>query len=80
MKIVIVSNSAAPSKNASSLQIARMCDSLVELKNKVILILPNTGNSKNYHKFYNLRNKFKILRLNLFKKFPIGIKKRSYPN
>ncbi len=74
MKIVIVSNSAAPSKNASSLQIARMCDSLVDLKNNVTLILPNTGNSKNYHKFYNLRNKFKILRLKLFKKFPIGIK------
>ena len=43
MKIVIISNSAAPSKNASSLQVSKLCESLSILNHKVTLILPNTG-------------------------------------
>ena len=38
------------------------------------MILPNTGNGENYFNFYNIKNKFKIIRLKLFKKFPKGIK------
>ncbi len=73
MKIIVVSNSASPSQNASSLQIARMCDQFSQLKNDVTLILPNTGLKKNFFNFYNLKNRFKIIRLNYFKKFPTGL-------
>ena len=73
MKIIIVSNSAAPSSNASSLQIAKMCDNFEEINHKVSLILPNTGNKQNYFNYYNLKNNFKIIRLKYFKKFPLGI-------
>lgn len=73
MKIIIVSNSAAPSRNASSLQIARMCDNLEEINHRIFLILPNTGNKKNYFRYYNLKNHFRIIRLKYFKKFPLGI-------
>lgn len=78
MKIIIVSNSAAPSHNASSLQIARMCDQLSQLKNSVTLILPNTGLKKNLFNFYNLKNKFEIVRLKYFRKFPTGINFYSF--
>ena len=44
------------------------------LNHKVTLILPNTGNGENYFKFYDIKNKFKIIRLKLFSKFPTGIK------
>ncbi len=73
MKIVIISNSAAPSKNASSLQVSKLCESLSILNHKVTLILPNTGTGQNYFNFYNIDKKFEILRLKLFKKFPTGI-------
>ena len=73
MKIIVVSNSASPSQNASSLQTARMCDQLSQLENNVTLILPNTGLKKNLFNFYNLKKKFKIVRLKYFKKFPRGI-------
>ena len=74
MNIVIISNSAAPSKNASSLQTSKLCETLSYLNHRVTLILPNTGNGENYFNFYNIKNKFKIIRLKLFKKFPKGIK------
>ena len=74
MNIVVISNSAAPSKNASSLQVSKLCEAFSFLNHKVTLILPNTGNGENYFKFYNINNKFKIIRLKLFSKFPTGIK------
>ena len=73
MKILYISNSAAPSKNASSLQIIKHCEALQKLKNEVILILPNTGISKNLFNFYSINKKFKIIRLKFFKKFPLGV-------
>ena len=73
MNIVIISNSAAPSKNASSLQVSKLCEALSILNHKVTLILPNTGTGQNYFSFYNIDRKFEILRLKLFKKFPTGI-------
>ncbi len=74
MNIVIISNSAAPSKNASSLQVSKLCEALSILNHKVTLILPNTGTGQNYFNFYNIDKKFKILRLKLFEKFPTGIR------
>ena len=46
MKIAVISNSASPSKNASSLQTAKMCEALGELGHEIKLILPNTGYKK----------------------------------
>ena len=74
MKICYISNSAAPSRNASSLQTAKLCESLSLLGHQVTLILPNTGIPKmNYFKFYNIKSKFKITKLKYFYKFPKGI-------
>ena len=74
MNIVVISNSAAPSKNASSLQVSKLCEAFSYLNHKVTLILPNTGNGEDYFSFYNINNKFKIIRLKSFNKFPRGIK------
>ena len=43
MKICYISNSATPSKNASSLSIAKLCETLASLGHNVKLITPNTG-------------------------------------
>ena len=61
MRICYISNSAAPSKNASSLQTAKLCEALSKIGHKVLLILPNSGHRNlNYYKFYDVRSKFKI--------------------
>ena len=74
MKIVVISNSAAPSKNASSLQTAKLCEAFCKIGHKVNLILPDSGyKDVNYFKFYDIKNKFKIKRIRYFKKFPIGL-------
>lgn len=73
MNICYISNSAAPSKNASSLQTANLCAELVKQGHKVQLILPNTGLNKNYFKYYGIKNYFKILKLKKFNKFPRGL-------
>ena len=46
MKICYISNSAAPSKNASSLQTANLCAELAKQGHNVQLILPNTEITK----------------------------------
>ena len=48
MKICYISNSAAPSMNASSLQTAKLCEGLSRHGNDVTLILPNTGSRNDY--------------------------------
>ena len=53
MNIVVISNSAAPSKNASSLQVSKLCEAFSYLNHRVTLILPNTGNGENYFSFYD---------------------------
>ncbi len=74
MKIVVISNSAAPSKNASSLQTAKLCEALYKIGHQVNLILPNTGyKDKDYFKFYDIKDKFMIKRIKYFNKFPIGL-------
>jgi glycosyltransferase involved in cell wall biosynthesis len=73
MKISVISNSASPSKNASSLQTAKLCEAMTNIGHEVSLILPNTGYKKNFFKFYNIKSRFKLLRIKFFKKFPIGI-------
>ena len=74
MKICYISNSATPSKNASSLSIAKLCETLASLGHNVKLITPNTGLlNKNYFKFYNIKNKYFLKRINFFNRFPIGL-------
>ena len=67
MKICYISNSAAPSKNASSLQIAKLCETFSSLGHKVQLIIPNTGLKENFFNFYNIRKKYAIKRINFLK-------------
>ena len=70
MNICYISNSAAPSKNASSLQTAKLCEALSKIGNKVNLVLPDTGHKgKDYYNFYDIKSKFKIKRIKYFKKF-----------
>jgi len=74
MRICYISNSAAPSENASSLQTAKLCEALSKIGHKVMLILPNSGyRNLNYYSFYDVRSKFKIKILKFFNKFPTGI-------
>tara|TARA_B100000989_G_scaffold286851_1_gene255921 strand:+ start:336 stop:1448 length:1113 start_codon:yes stop_codon:yes gene_type:complete len=74
MNICYISNSAAPSKNASSLQTAKLCEAFRKIGHKVILVIPDTGyKGKNYHNFYDIKSKFEIKRIKYFKKFPTGI-------
>ncbi len=74
MNIVVISNSAAPSKNANSLQVSKLCEAFSNLSHRVTLIIPNTGNGENYFNFYDIKSKFKIIRLKFFNKFPRGFK------
>ena len=53
MKICYLSNSAMPSKNASAIQIIKMCEAFSELKNDVMLISTNAyENEENIFKWY----------------------------
>ena len=73
--ICYISNSATPSQNASSLQIAKLCEYISKLGHQVKLITPNTGLKKNFYKFYNIKKKhrYKVCKIKFFNKFPTGI-------
>lgn len=72
IKICYIFPSALPSKNASSLQTAKMADALSS-KAELIIFLPNTGyRNISIKKFYNLKNKLNVFRLSKFKEFPLG--------
>lgn len=73
MRICYISNSASPSKNASSLQTAKLCEYISKKGHTVKLILPNTGVKKNFFRYYNIKSKFTLERVCYFNKFPIGI-------
>ena len=73
MKICYLANTGMPSRNASAIQIVKMCEAFSELNNNVTLITTNTS-SDNIFNFYNIKKKFKLKRLKSFKKFPLGIK------
>ena len=67
MKICYISNSASPSKNASSLQIAKLCEYISKNGHEVKLILPGTGFKKNFFKFYGIKFRYKVKKLDFFK-------------
>ena len=55
-------------------KLQKMCESFQKNGNDVTLVMPNTGdNTKNYYRFYNIKDKYKIIKLKFFTKFPIGI-------
>ena len=60
MKICYISNSASPSKNASSLQIAKLCEYISKNGHEVKLILPGTGFKKNFLSFMELNSDIKL--------------------
>ena len=75
MKIFYLSNNAFPANIASSLQTIKMCEAFSSLKHDVTLICPATRKfNQSINKFYNIKKKFKILRIKNFKKFPLGFK------
>ncbi|MDC0521697.1 hypothetical protein OAN46_00070 [Candidatus Pelagibacter sp.] len=74
MNISYISNSSCPSSLPSSLQIVKTCEFLSKHKNQVNLIIPNTGDAKlSLNKFYDIKFKFNVIRINKFQKFPLGI-------
>lgn len=74
MRISYIANSSCPSELPSSLQIVKTCEYLSKHGNKVNLIIPNSAVIKlSVEEFYDIKFKFKIIRLLKFKKFPIGI-------
>ncbi|MDC0460782.1 glycosyltransferase [Candidatus Pelagibacter sp.] len=75
MRICYITNSAIPSTSANSIATVKICEAFVELKNEVILITREIKNqNENIFNFYNVRSKFKIVRIKNFKKFPLGFK------
>ncbi len=73
MKICYLFNSSVPSHNASSLQVIKTCESLVQFKHKVYLITPNTGLNLNIKNFYDLKFNPIRVKLNYFNEFPKGV-------
>ena len=73
MKICYLANTAIPSTNASAIQIVKMCESFSKLDHKVLLITTNVSDKKVFD-FYDVNSKFKIKKLQKFKKFPLGLK------
>ncbi len=73
MRICYLFNSSLPSHNASSLQVIKTCEGLVQLKHKVFIITPNTGFNLNIKNFYDLKFKPIRIKLNFFKKLPKGV-------
>ena len=75
MKICYLANSAIPSSTASSIQIVKMCEAFSQLDNEVTLITANTKIiDHNVFDFYNVKKKFRILKIQKFNTFPLGIK------
>ena len=73
MRIAYLFNSSIPSGNPGSIQVAKTCEAIIKLSNKVKLIVPNTGLKYSMSNFYGLKFSPDIIRIGYFKKFPLGI-------
>ena len=73
MRISYLFNSSIPSGNPGSIQVAKTCEAIIKLSNKVKLIVPNTGVKDSMSNFYGLKFLPDIIRIKYFKKFPLGI-------
>ena len=75
MKISYLFNSSIPSDLPSSLQVAKMCEGMRKIADEVNLITPMPGLNKKYlNEFYNIKKEFKLHKLKLFKRYPLGIR------
>ncbi len=75
MRICYLTNSGIPSTSANSIATVKICEAFTELKNEVILITRNIkSKNKDIYKFYDVKFKFKIKRINNFNEFPLGFK------
>jgi len=74
MRITYLLNSSIPSKNPSSIQVAKTCEALFNLSNQVNLIVPSTGLKISLKEYYGLKKNLKVIRLSFFKSFPLGLK------
>ena len=75
MKISYLFNSSIPSDLPSSLQVAKMCEGMRKIADEVNLITPMPGLNKKYLKeFYNIKKDFKLHKLKLFKRYPLGVR------
>lgn len=75
MRICYLSNNDMPSKMANSIQTIKMCEAFTYNDHNVLLICPNSQKIKtSIFKFYDVRKKFQIMRLQRYKKFPLGFK------
>jgi hypothetical protein len=61
-----ISETSIPSKSANSIHVAKMIDAFSNLKFNVNLIVPFCNSTIKYKKFYNVKNKIKII--SIFKK------------
>ena len=64
MKICYLANTGIPSKNASAIQIVKMCEAFSELKNNVTLITTNAS-SGNIFDLYSIKTKFKFIKMKI---------------
>ena len=75
MRITYLSNTAIPSDVASSIQIVKMCEAFTKNGSSVNLITTNASKiESNIFHFYDVKNNFKIWKINYFKTFPLGFK------
>ena len=72
MKITYLFNASIPSNLPSSLQVAKMCESMKKNLHEINLITPMPGQT-NFFDFYNIKSKFNLLKIKYFKKYPLGI-------
>ena len=74
MKITYLSNTSIPSDVASAIQIVKMCEAFSINGNVVNLVTTNVSKIKsNIYDYYDVKNKFKIFKINYFKTFPLGL-------
>ena len=74
MRISYLNNSSIPSRNPASIQVAKTCEAIISLSNKVNLIVPYTGLKESLKNYYGLKFTPNVIKVKFFKSFPRGIK------
>lgn len=74
MRFLYIANVRIPTERAHGLQIIKMCESFVELKNDVKLIAPNRFNKikDNCFDYYDVKNNFRIIKLPCIDLIPLS--------
>ncbi len=74
MRITYLNNSSIPSTNPGSIQVAKTCEAIISLSNKVNLIVPCTGLKESLKNYYGLKFTPNVIKLKFFTSYPRGIK------